>query len=378
MSKKGPAAMWVNSKVGGAALFALGLIAAACGRATTTESGETHFLISCDSGCGDGLQCLCGVCSKACDTSSNCSDLGQSVTCVEHRGDACARVTKSCDVECGNDADCRGVSSEHTCQAGLCRVPSAPLGIGGSSAGSSGGAGAGSSGSGGAGASAGGGLESACSGCSIEDCAAPGACSNEAACDLVGCSSVLIDENACFRPACSTDADCATAARCTGSYWGQRVDCAEAAGVCECTTGQGLRVRNVCSPTALAGPRGTWQTITVEEAATDVGDLYVKTWVIAADGRVDVVQSGPVAEYEPYVARLSAEDLDELAFMINGAQLRPLLADDTCHGVLDYGVTIKLGLDTGSIEKDVTDCTFADEETGRAPFPDLLALAKRY
>jgi hypothetical protein len=221
-------------------------------------------------------------------------------------------------------------------------------------------------------------MELSCSSCSVEECAAPGACSAETACDLVGCNSVLIDEDACFRPACSTDAECSTDTRCTASYWGQRVDCAETAGTCGCTTGQGLRVRSVCSPTALAGPRGTWQTITVEEEVYE-GDAYVKTWAIAADARVDVIQSSPVAEYEPYVAQLSADDLDRLVFMINGAELRLLLGDDTpCRGALDYRVTIMLGLDTGSIEKEVTDCTVAGEDTARAPLPDLLALARRY
>jgi hypothetical protein len=68
MTTKRRAAMWVSFKTCTAALVALWLVAG-CGKAMTTESGETHF------------------------------------------------------VSCDTDADCAGVSGAHTCKVGLCRGP---------------------------------------------------------------------------------------------------------------------------------------------------------------------------------------------------------------------------------------------------------------
>jgi hypothetical protein len=52
----------------------------ACGNTSgdIDGSGETHFLASCDTDavCGEEFSCLCGVCTKACDSDAACSAWG--------------------------------------------------------------------------------------------------------------------------------------------------------------------------------------------------------------------------------------------------------------------------------------------------------------
>src|SRR5688572_23401033 len=116
---------------GAAILLALGL-AFACGESKTAGSGETHFLSRCgDDGCAAGLECLCGVCSRACGPSATCDGL-PGATCVEQPDSCGAPIT--CDVGCTSDADCASVGTGHRCEAGACRagdaVPSAGCGEG--------------------------------------------------------------------------------------------------------------------------------------------------------------------------------------------------------------------------------------------------------
>src|SRR5688572_26610596 len=57
--------------------------AAGCdGESTGGGDSETHFLGSCDgSGCAEGLECICGVCTRACDDNAGCSDLASDAEC---------------------------------------------------------------------------------------------------------------------------------------------------------------------------------------------------------------------------------------------------------------------------------------------------------
>lgn len=89
--------------------------------------GETHFLKSCSpskDSCGDGLKCLCGVCSLACNQSSTCEAFGGAV-CVE-QADACGSsgTMGHCDVGCESDSNCSFVSPFHVCDNGMCRTQS--------------------------------------------------------------------------------------------------------------------------------------------------------------------------------------------------------------------------------------------------------------
>jgi hypothetical protein len=157
-----------------AALFA----AVACSDTQAGDiNGETHFLKLCQTdgaACGDGLSCLCGVCTRVCDASSDCAAHPRA-ECVEPLSCTAEEPVWRCDVRCGNDADCSFLSRSHRCQAGFCRAPSgfggtagiggsgAAAGSGGASAGRGGTAGGGSGGTAGAGGeSAGAGGDAAC------------------------------------------------------------------------------------------------------------------------------------------------------------------------------------------------------------------------
>jgi hypothetical protein len=100
-----------------------------CGSTSTDPTGgETHFLKVCDpqgADCGEGLACLCGVCSVSCaaDTaceghaSAQCLAAGDAATC------AGAESANYCDVSCRLDADCAAISPTHRCEQGRCRAP---------------------------------------------------------------------------------------------------------------------------------------------------------------------------------------------------------------------------------------------------------------
>src|SRR5689334_17254227 len=45
------------------------------------SSSETHFLMRCTDDCGEGLQCICGVCSAPCERNDSCAALPGNATC---------------------------------------------------------------------------------------------------------------------------------------------------------------------------------------------------------------------------------------------------------------------------------------------------------
>jgi polyhydroxybutyrate depolymerase len=93
--------------------------------------GETHFLKSCspeENTCGDGLSCVCGVCTTECG-SDQCKTF-PGATCVSHSGpEVCGGATRveRCDVECDRDTDCSMVSAFHICREGVCRTEAPTL-----------------------------------------------------------------------------------------------------------------------------------------------------------------------------------------------------------------------------------------------------------
>ncbi len=142
--------------------------------------GETHFLRACQPNtddCGEGMSCLCGVCTQLCSGSSSCEALLPSAQCVSGAGAesraACLGLEAAsyCDVLCVSDEDCRLLSLAHRCAGGVCRMgeggsDSLDGGAGGTSGiapGSGGGGAGGSAGaSGGGGAGGVGGADNAC------------------------------------------------------------------------------------------------------------------------------------------------------------------------------------------------------------------------
>jgi hypothetical protein len=116
-------------------LFALCLLFAvlSCdGRQSGTETGsETHFLRDCALGCG-ALDCLCGVCTRSCESDSSCTTLSELATCVApaERGEkSCSGMESSpiCDVPCAADDECTSLGAEFSCTNGHCRELVEPI-----------------------------------------------------------------------------------------------------------------------------------------------------------------------------------------------------------------------------------------------------------
>lgn len=343
--------MSINVRAWGLGLWLAGT-AAACAQTNTTESGETHFLLTCSSqSCGEGFECLCGACSRPCDDDATCDGLGKSVTCVEHDATQCKTVTKSCDLGCERDADCSSLGATYACKSGFCRAgkPIAPPDDSDPKPDAT----------------------QACgSACGDSECATPGSCSLETACELVDCGGVIVDEHACVRPSCESDASCASEERCTAVDSSRHYDCSESAGACNCTSGKGLFPLRVCSPVALVGPRGAWSSLELEQDGLE-RDLKV----FYPDGHVEVTHENRFSgETNIYSAELSAEDQDTLARVVDGPALRPALADPNgCSSeAVDAAASIKLNLGNLALQKLVTGCR-SDE-----PFAGLFDLAGRY
>ena len=88
---------------------------------------ETNFLEHCESQCGDGLTCLCGVCTRACTGTNECSELAQVSQCVsvlenpDSGTNSSCQQGATCDVSCIRTADCTALGSGYQCETGYCR-----------------------------------------------------------------------------------------------------------------------------------------------------------------------------------------------------------------------------------------------------------------
>ena len=323
---KGPAAMWVKARLVGAALFALGL-AAACGKTNTTESGETHFVM--------------------CDT----------------------------------DADCAGVRGAHTCSGGLCRTSdsTAAAGAPGSDTNEQNNEGGGPA------------QKLLCQSCGPklnefdrEHCAVspPAAehtgCSFEATCSYIGCGGSYIDEDGCFRAACTTDDDCLESERCADLFVDD-TSCNELNGECMCGSFATVQHRLTCSPIAVAGPRGKAQGLTITENV--IGDITA--YEMNLDGAI-TIQHGVGTDATIDVAQLADSELAEILAMLESSvsfrltpNLRIALADpEPCVVTKSRDVDIKLDLGETQVEKNVAGCLGLDTRWG-GTFQRLLDLVEQ-
>jgi polyhydroxybutyrate depolymerase len=80
------------------------------------DGSETHFLGRCHSqaACGEGFECLCGACTKACSEAQDCGGLAaETAACIavaarpEEVGCTDAPVAAFCDVQCSATSNAR-------------------------------------------------------------------------------------------------------------------------------------------------------------------------------------------------------------------------------------------------------------------------------
>lgn len=119
---------------------------AACGGAVgqTSAGGESHFLRHCSDSCGAGLKCVAGVCTRGCEIGTNeCDGLAKAATCTDQSVEPGQIAV--CDVACREDAECRSLGAQYSCEAGFCRAPALPGQAPPSNVGGSGGTGGSSS-----------------------------------------------------------------------------------------------------------------------------------------------------------------------------------------------------------------------------------------
>jgi hypothetical protein len=100
-----------------------------CGAKIDTDGaalgGETHFLVTCGQGCGEGLSCIEGVCTSSCEPGySSCSELATLAECVSPSDNAAELVPFGgrCDVLCSSDLDCAPLGRGYSCRSGACRA----------------------------------------------------------------------------------------------------------------------------------------------------------------------------------------------------------------------------------------------------------------
>lgn len=97
----------------------MALAIAACGETTTPDNGsETHFLLRCSESCGQGFECLGGVCTRDCEADVECGELDSAAVCDPGQG---------CRVFCDGDQDCTARNESWECEAGQCISTKPPI-----------------------------------------------------------------------------------------------------------------------------------------------------------------------------------------------------------------------------------------------------------
>lgn len=83
---------------------------------------ETHFLRAChsDKECG-ASSCLCGVCTRSCESSSACEFGALVAACVQSDEPSCNRQM-ICDAPCTDTNECALLGDRYACSTGHCRV----------------------------------------------------------------------------------------------------------------------------------------------------------------------------------------------------------------------------------------------------------------
>jgi hypothetical protein len=129
-------------------------VAHACNSPVAGGDSESHFLADCVATCSNGLSCVCGVCTRPCTATDECTTVSARAECATVLEPACAATGKMCDVACLSDDACTSLGKRYGCVGGRCRSTAgardasavvvhdgSPVSAGGSGGGGDGGAG---------------------------------------------------------------------------------------------------------------------------------------------------------------------------------------------------------------------------------------------
>jgi uncharacterized protein DUF5050 len=84
-------------------------------------AADSYFLTECIASCAQGLSCVAGVCSQACDSGdATCGAIAPGAVCLEQT--TADGAVGACDVPCAEVSDCRG-ASYCDLTVGRCRAP---------------------------------------------------------------------------------------------------------------------------------------------------------------------------------------------------------------------------------------------------------------
>lgn len=100
------------------------LLAGACGGTVGSKApsigSESHFLAYCGDGCGPGLDCIGGICTRSCLTDqATCSDLAAGAACTNQSVEP--GEVAVCDVSCAGGSSCATLGTDYACDGGYCR-----------------------------------------------------------------------------------------------------------------------------------------------------------------------------------------------------------------------------------------------------------------
>src|SRR5689334_15702674 len=83
------------------------------------SSSATHFLENCNGPCAGGFECVCGSCTRACTSSTECRAISDGTKCVvtadAHPACSATQPAHVCDQSCTADDDCKGLASAPHC-----------------------------------------------------------------------------------------------------------------------------------------------------------------------------------------------------------------------------------------------------------------------
>ncbi|HVU00643.1 MAG TPA: hypothetical protein VHE30_02795 [Polyangiaceae bacterium] len=329
---------------------ALALFGACSSTSREPGTGETHFLANCTTSCPDGLECICGACTKTCGSDGACSAFPGGATCETN---ACGGGS-SCDVACSGDGDCAALPSASHCVSGKCRA-TAETGDGGTSHPDAGG-----------------------SSHDFDHCARkpPSVCTMQETCAELGCGGLEFESDGCMRAPCTDDGACGDAERCAATRCVNTSACTyQSGGECGCGGTAQCIAGAFCNPVAAVGKKGDFVSIEVQVGSGPCppGNTCSSWWKITADGGLAAMKSG-----EPISSQISAGDLAEITYLVNGPELRNALEKGIAcdQPPTDVGETIILTLSSGELQRDVTGCVFSGP-SGNV-FQQVDAIVKRY